>query len=97
MNQKNFKDERKSNAKRRKKNDQRIELQSSEIFKLPIEMLEYIFDYLPAKDLCSVAKTCKWQVAAQCYQKNYSGVITRFYFGKFWGETFLEIPIGSNK
>lgn len=96
MNRKNSRNIKRRSTKRQKLTDQSNELQSSQIFKLPVEMLEYIFDHLPAKDLYSVAKTCKWlqRVAIQCYQQNYSGIVSLFWSGHVWGEASMEIPIG---
>lgn len=59
--------------------------QSSGILKMPMEILEYIFDDLDLADLVAVSKTCKWmyQVASRCYQQSYSGL--RSYFDKIEG------------
>lgn len=78
MNQNKPIDNHTRDVKRRKLNGQRNEneIQSSDIFKLPVEILEYIFDYLSLRDLNTVGETCKWiqRIAGQCYQKNYSGL-----------------------
>lgn len=90
------------NAKRRKydeEHDETLDLnevQSADIFKLPIEIFERIFDYLSIEDLCAVAQMCKWmqKIAGRCYQQNYSGALP--YFGctgrTIWDKKFsLEI------
>lgn len=96
MSRTHSRDENKRSVKRRKLNDQCIELQSSEIFKLPVELLEYIFDYLPAKDLHSVTITCRWlqQVGIRCYQQNFSGVVSRFSFEEILRKANVYTPIG---
>lgn len=48
--------------------------QASGIYKLPMELLADILDYLPIEDLCEVRRTSKWfhQVAGFAFQQNYS-------------------------
>lgn len=50
--------------------------QTSEIFNLPTELFEYIFSYLPLRDLVSVGKTCMLfnEVAGQHFRMSYPGV-----------------------
>lgn len=52
--------------------------QSSDIYRLPIELLADIFDYLQIYDLGNVCQTSKWfqQVAGYCYTQNYSAFQT---------------------
>lgn len=54
--------------------DVALNQEQSAIYKLPIELLTDIFDYLPIDDLCEVRRTSKWfhEVAGFCFQKNYS-------------------------
>lgn len=54
--------------------------QSADIYKLPVELLAYIFDYLTLKDLCAIRQTSKWfdSIAGICFQKNYSAVVRCF-------------------
>lgn len=50
--------------------------QLADIYKLPVELLADIFDYLPLKDLCSIRQTSQWfhQVAGFSFQRNYSAL-----------------------
>lgn len=50
------------------------------ILEMPIEIIEYIFDYLDIEELSAVSKTCKWmqQVARRSYHQNYSGLYPYF-------------------
>lgn len=50
--------------------------QTGDIFKLDIDCLEEVFDFLPLKDLVSVRRTCKrlQQVAGYCFQRQYASV-----------------------
>lgn len=54
-----------------------IQEQSSDFYKLPVELLFDIFDYLPLKVLCAVRQTSKLfhQVAESCFQKKYSNLV----------------------
>lgn len=89
MNRKRTNDNNKSSAKRRKLNDQRNETtvkaaasnqqQSAHIVKFPIEILEYIFDYLQLRDLCAMSATCKCmqQAAGQFYRRKFLSLSPR--------------------
>lgn len=54
--------------------------QLPDIYKLPVELLADIFDYLSLKDLCLIRQTSKWfhQVAGLCFEKNYSALVKDF-------------------
>lgn len=69
-------------AKRRKLNGQsnENEIQSSYIFKLPVEIFEYILDYLPLQNLNTVSETCKYmkRIVAEFYRRHFSGLCPIF-------------------
>lgn len=50
--------------------------QSPIILEMPVEVIEYILDYLNLKDLSAVSGTCRQmqQLAGRVYQQNYSGI-----------------------
>lgn len=58
----------------------------SDILKLNVDCFEKAFDYLPLKDLLSIARTCKRlnQVAAYIYQQNYSAAQLQCIFDSIW-------------
>lgn len=74
----------KRGAKKRKLNHDALAAnseRSSVILKLPVEIIEYIFDYLDLEDLRAVSATCKrmQQIATQVYQQIHSGLCPVFY------------------
>lgn len=48
------------------------------ILEMPVEIIEYIFDYLETVELSAISKTCKWmqQVARCWYRKTYLGYLS---------------------
>lgn len=63
-------------SKKRKLNHEEVQEQSSIILNMPVEVIEYIFDYLDIDDLSAVSATCKrmQQLAGRVYQQSYSGL-----------------------
>ncbi|KAG4067309.1 hypothetical protein HA402_000300 [Bradysia odoriphaga] len=61
---------------------------SSIILKMPVEIIQYIFDYLNLEDLSAVSATCKQMqnLAAQVYRKSYSGILPVFNIFKGYGD-----------
>lgn len=94
MNRKPSKNNKKQGGKRRKLHTQTEVEQSGYIFKLPVEIIEYIFDYLLLKDLVAMSQTCKFmqRVAVQCYQQTFFGHTPR-YFKR--GEIFMGYKMGT--
>lgn len=70
--------------------------QTSEIFKLPVELLQNIFSHLELRDLAYVAGTCKWmnEVAGQYFVLNFSNVEASYTRLCNSSETLYHFPIG---
>lgn len=58
-----------------------IDEQSPQIYKLPVEIMMEISNFLALKDLNSVSQTSKWwqKVACACFQQNYSPFHTNYH------------------
>lgn len=76
---KEFGTKKKRGAKKKKLNHEEIE-QTSLILKMPVEIVEYIFDYLKLDDLRAISATCKrmQQLATWTYKKIHPGLIPFF-------------------
>lgn len=59
---------------------------------MPVEIIDYLFDYLDLGSLSAIGATCKQmqQIAGHIFQRNYSGLLAYFYGSK--KEWEVKIP-----
>lgn len=70
-----------------------LDEESPDIYKLPIELIMGIFNFLPLEDLNSVCLTSKWwqQLACVCFQQNYPSICVCLVDGKLLSRRSCKI------